>query len=129
MIIHSPDHEFFVRINKMLRDFMWDQKSSRISLKQLIRKIEDGGLQLFNLEIKNIAFKSQWIKRSTTSLIGMHGQNIIIILLEIAWRYCVKSYGIIPIFDVAIKFYIMTGSKMMKSLLFKILLMRIKLHF
>ena len=67
MLVHSPGHEFFVRIHKMLREFIEDKKKARISFKQLTRKLEGDGLQLFNIEIKNIVFKAQWIKRSENS--------------------------------------------------------------
>ena len=52
MNIHNPEKSFFAQINKMLRDFIWDGKCSRISFSQLTKKLEDGGLKLFDLERK-----------------------------------------------------------------------------
>ena len=54
-------------INKIILDFMWDGKTSKISRKTHSQNIEDGGLKLCDFETKVKALKLSWVKRLTTS--------------------------------------------------------------
>jgi hypothetical protein len=48
---------------KIIRDFMWEEDSSpRIALDALQRPIEEGGLNLLNLEARNEAIELMWLK-------------------------------------------------------------------
>ena len=53
----------------MLRDFIWEGyvTTTRVNFEQLTKKLEDDGLQLFDIALKNIVFKAQWVKRTVSA--------------------------------------------------------------
>ena len=61
--------EFFREIVTKITNFLWKGKSSttRTKYDQLIRKIEDGRLQLVDLKTKNLSLKASWAKRSLSA--------------------------------------------------------------
>ncbi len=54
-------------ISKIINDFMWDGKKSKISRKTLIQDIEYGGLKLCDFETKVKSLKLSWVKRLTSN--------------------------------------------------------------
>ena len=53
----SPTQEMFRRINKLIREFLWDGKSAKIAYNTLIREIEEGGLKLCDIVSKDKPLK------------------------------------------------------------------------
>jgi hypothetical protein len=50
------------KYNRMITDFLWDNKPAKIKYSCLINNIENGGLKLQDLENKSQALKLKWIK-------------------------------------------------------------------
>ena len=47
-----------MEVNQIVVDFIWDGKSSKIAYNVLVQSIEDGGLELFDFEVKVKAAKN-----------------------------------------------------------------------
>ena len=45
----SPSDTFVKKINKMLYDFLWDNKPDKVKRKIIIKKLEQGGLAMLDL--------------------------------------------------------------------------------
>ena len=50
-----------MRFNKMIRDFLWNSKSTKIATFMLQANKENGGLGLIHIENKDQALKIQWV--------------------------------------------------------------------
>ena len=51
-------------LTKITRDFIWDgKKSALISMKRLQRLKKEGGIELLDLEARNTAIETMWLKR------------------------------------------------------------------
>ena len=59
-VLPSPKPEFF---QKAITTFIWKGKKPRIAYNRLMQSIQDGGLQLTDLESKEKALKIIWIKK------------------------------------------------------------------
>ena len=62
-VLHVPGKKYIDKVNKLVRDFVWNNGKARISLKQLTKSYEEGGLRLTDLSTMNNAIKISWIKR------------------------------------------------------------------
>jgi ribonuclease HI len=55
-------------LTKMIRNFMWNDSSiPKIALETLYRPVEDGGLNLLDLNVRNEAIEIMWLKTYLTS--------------------------------------------------------------
>ncbi len=62
VIIHTPDI-VFKEVKAIIRDFIWDDKPSRIAYEVLIQSVGNGGLKLMNIETKVKSLKAVWVKQ------------------------------------------------------------------
>ncbi len=53
-------------INNLIKNFIWDGTTSKISQKTLIQQIDKGGLKLCHYETKVKALQLSWIERLTS---------------------------------------------------------------
>ena len=65
-LIYVPK-EVLDRINKILMDFLWRHKMSKIKKETITGLIEDGGLKMVDVHKMNIAAKCAWKKRLVCS--------------------------------------------------------------
>jgi hypothetical protein len=56
-VLPLPDKKFVDVVNKLMRDFIWNNGKSRISLKQLQQDYKEGGLKIPDVSILNAAIK------------------------------------------------------------------------
>ncbi len=68
-VIHTPDI-VFKEVKTIIRDFLWDCKSSKIAYDTLIQPICKGGLKLMDFETKVKSLKETWVKRCLESSVG-----------------------------------------------------------
>ena len=61
-MIYIPE-EILDKIDKLLFDYLWDNKRSKIKRTTMIAKIEDGGLGMIDVHEVHNAAKCTWIKR------------------------------------------------------------------
>ena len=59
----TPSKEFFQKIKKIIVNFIWNGEPSKIRYNKLIQRYENSGLNLIDLEQKNIALKAAWALR------------------------------------------------------------------
>ena len=62
-VLPLPSKKYVDQINRLIRNFLWNDGKARIALKQLMLNYEDGGLKLTDITSLNIAIKISWIKR------------------------------------------------------------------
>ena len=72
-VIHIPQWAI-LEYNKIIRDFVWNNKPSKIKYTTLIAPIAQGGLQLQDLQTKIDANKITWIKNMDKNLDKKHLQ-------------------------------------------------------
>ena len=63
MSIPSPNEQFFKEYKRIILEFLWSKKPSKIKYNKLVQKYEDGGLKLIDLRSKDIALKAAWVPR------------------------------------------------------------------
>ena len=63
-VLPTPSPEYFKGLRKIITKFIWDEKPPKVAYKTLIQRINKGGLQLIDLETRDKALKSTWIKKS-----------------------------------------------------------------
>ncbi len=63
-VIHVPDL-VIQEVKRIILDFIWDGKTSKIAFNTIIQNIEDGGLKLSNFEDRVKMLKVNWVKRLT----------------------------------------------------------------
>jgi exonuclease III len=61
-VIHTPDI-VIEQVKKLILDFMWDGKPSKIAYNVIIQDISLGGLKLTDFESKVKSLKACWVKR------------------------------------------------------------------
>lgn len=61
-ILQNPDVEFFKNVSKLIYNFLW-KKRDRIKRNTLIGKIEQGGIEIIDVESKFYAAKASWLER------------------------------------------------------------------
>lgn len=61
-ILQNPDVEFFENVSKLIYNFLW-KKRDRIKRNTLIGKIEQGGIEIIDVESKFYAAKASWLER------------------------------------------------------------------
>jgi len=66
-VLPQPCKKHIEYINSLVRNFIWNGKKARISLRQLMLDYEDGGLKLTDIVSLNTAIKISWIKRLCTT--------------------------------------------------------------
>ena len=59
----SPPEEINNKIKNIIRKFLWNNKRAKISLEQLYKAIDDGGLALTDLKLLCLSLKVGWVKR------------------------------------------------------------------
>ena len=64
-------NKFLIQINKLILSFIWKGKIERISRKTIIRKLNEGGLNLIDIEIHTVALKINWIVKLLINHIGI----------------------------------------------------------
>ena len=57
-VLPSPPKEYIKQYKKMIREFIWNQKTPKISYDKMIQKHHNGGLALQDLAIKDQAIKA-----------------------------------------------------------------------
>jgi hypothetical protein len=62
-VLPLPSKKYIDQINRLVRNFLWNNGKAKISLKQLTQCYEDGGLNLTDIVTLNNAIKISWIKR------------------------------------------------------------------
>ena len=61
-VLPLPSKKYVDQINRLIRNFLWNDGKARLALKQLMLNYEDGGLKLTDITTLNIAIKMSWIK-------------------------------------------------------------------
>ena len=62
--LYTPDEQCFKQFKKIVTDFIWaGKKKHNIACSKLVQDYRDGGLKLFDLEVKNLSLKALWIDR------------------------------------------------------------------
>ena len=67
LTISNPTKDVLGRVKKIVTNFLWEGKKPKIAYSTLIKDYSEGGLRLADLEIKNIAMKAKWVKKSITT--------------------------------------------------------------
>ena len=62
-VLPSPTSNMFHHLEKLFRSFIWSNKTPKISMTELYKRVSKGGLRLTNLKCFNNALKLSWIKR------------------------------------------------------------------
>ena len=62
-LLVTPSKEKIAEINKIMFQFLWNSNTDKISRKTIVKKIEEGGLKMINLDFFIIALKASWVKR------------------------------------------------------------------
>ena len=62
-VLPSPSKNFFEKFDKLILQFLWGSKKSKIPLKILYNAKTEGGLGLVNLRWKNESLKAVWVMR------------------------------------------------------------------
>ena len=63
----KPDITLMKQFKKLLFTFLWGSKREKIKRKIIVRRYEDGGLRMVDLEVYIAALKASWIKRQLMS--------------------------------------------------------------
>ena len=63
MSLPTPKDEFFAQYKRLIIDFIWNGKPSRIRYSKLIQNLPQGGLKLVDLAAKNHSLKAAWVVR------------------------------------------------------------------
>ena len=59
-VVVNLSAEMLSRFQRVISNFLWDGKRSKISFETLIKPYESGGLKLVSLTIKDLAMKAKW---------------------------------------------------------------------
>jgi len=62
-VLPSPPQDMIIRLEKLLKNFLWNQGKVRISNKQLQQPVENGGVKLTNTKKLIDSLRISWIKR------------------------------------------------------------------
>ena len=62
-IIPSPKKEKLKDLERMILNFLWDNKPAKVKLKQITQPYQNGGLQMINITSFFQALKISWIRR------------------------------------------------------------------
>ena len=62
-VLPLPTSNMFHHLEKLFRSFIWSNKTPKISMTELYKRVSKGGLRLTNLKCFNNALKLSWIKR------------------------------------------------------------------
>jgi len=62
-VLPMPNKKYIDQMNALIRNFLWKNGKSRIALKLLCKRYEEGGLAVTDISILNDAVKISWIKR------------------------------------------------------------------
>ena len=63
----NPPESFLIRINKLLFQFLWDNKPDKIARKQITQDYTSGGLKMININNIIKCLKLTWIRRLFTT--------------------------------------------------------------
>ena len=63
MCIPTPQQEFFTEYRKLVTQFIWEDKPTKIRYTKLIQDYRKMGLKLVDLEAKNHSIKAAWLQR------------------------------------------------------------------
>ena len=66
-VLSLPEN-FSKKADKMILDFIWDNKPHKIKTNTLIGDKNEGGLKLSEFESINKAFKASWVRRFNTEV-------------------------------------------------------------
>ena len=64
LVTRSPTKALLEEYKKMIVEFIWESKRSKIAYYRLIRNFEGGGLKLVDLGTKDISLKIKWVQVS-----------------------------------------------------------------
>ena len=64
----SPSNKIVKKVNKMIFDFLWNNKPDLIKRKIAIKRLEKGGLGMIDFENFDKALKLTWLRRFMTSV-------------------------------------------------------------
>ena len=62
-VLPSPSQQFFIKYQKIVRNFIWNQGTSKIKTEILYGLKLQGGLALVNLRKRDCAIKMQWVEK------------------------------------------------------------------
>lgn len=88
-ILQNPDVEFFKNVSKLIYNFLW-KKRDRIKRNTLIGKIEQGGIEIIDVESKFYAAKASWLERIVNPECTTHRT-----LNDILQQHNITVFGII----------------------------------
>ena len=63
LCICLPSQDWLKKCKKLFTNFLWENKKAMIAYKNLIKDIPRGGLKLADLEGKELALKTSWVKK------------------------------------------------------------------
>ena len=55
LCLYSPSEEVLNKFHRIITQFIWSKKSSKIKYDKLIQNYENGGLKLVDLKIKDVS--------------------------------------------------------------------------
>ena len=64
LVTRTPEKTMFKKFKDLVRNFIWDGKKAKIAYQRLIRHMDNGGLKLVDLGLKNTALKIKWVQVS-----------------------------------------------------------------
>ena len=82
MCLPHPSPDFFIHAKKLITSFLWKNGKVLIAYKQIIQSIEDGGLKLIDLELKDVSLKTHWIARMCIPK-----------AIKPFWEQCIEKYA------------------------------------
>ena len=62
MIVCTPQKMHFNNFRHLILRFLWEGKKPKIAYEKLIRSVDQGGLNLVDLELKDSALKTKWVQ-------------------------------------------------------------------
>ena len=62
-VLPSPKSQLLCKIDKTLFNYLWDKKPHRLKKRVMINKLENGGIKMVDVGIKDTAMKAAWVQR------------------------------------------------------------------
>ena len=65
--MYTPTNDILKKLDQMVKEYMWGNKTPKIAYETLKQTYERGGLKLFDIRKKNSSLKSKWLKEAIYS--------------------------------------------------------------
>ena len=100
MCTYPTQQTLYQSVSESITEFLWDKKRAKISFDLITRRLKDGGLLLTNLETREIALKTTWVKKSLNSecFWMYHAKNILPWKIPDIWNCNINEKNIRKIF-------------------------------